>query len=856
MKKQLIFTWLITLTCLFNLVAQSPKKQSLNGTWKMTWTDRILCDICFKIFDYEEDGSAYTDVPVPLDMNLYMQQINLADDPNIGLNSLKNRWIGEQYYQYYTSFEVSDEQINGNSKAKLVFEHLDLIADIYLNGEHIGSHQNYYSPCVIDVTRKLKKGKNKLIVAIESGYYHTSGLEAKSYFSPSAQHVKWPYLRKPAYQYYWDWSTRLVNVGITGDVYLEFVEQAKIDQVVPTVRLTKDLDTATIETRVLIDNINQDTEAVVSVLIKETGTVVSKNMRLKEGENDLSLPVEIVNPKLWWPLGHGNQNFYNLTISCKIDGKLADSYKQRIGIRQIDIRCPKHEIEGEYFMLYVNNRPIFCKGGDWVPPGPIYSAIASTRIDTLIDLAVESNFNFFRVNGVGSYPSHYFFDLCDEKGILVWQEFMFAGSHYPVENLDFLKNVKEEITFIVRDYAYHPSLAVWCGNNELELHHANKSRKGEALYPDYGLFHFEIPRIIHHEDPSRPYRPSSPYSSITETPNSPIYGDQHPWGVTLDDGPDFWKYREYIDRFAIEGGVFGTSTLATIRQFLPDGQEYIHSKSWDYHDNTFNLNNLLFRTCAYNSLTFWLGKTINDLSFEDYIFASSLLQAEGLSEYVSNYRRRMFSSAAAVFWMYSDSWPVTHGWTTVDYYLRKKPAYYTVKRGFQPITVVVVEDSTGVFVYGVNDSPEAWEGTLKHGIFILDGTKISDLASEVVIPANKSVILAEIDKKEWQKSDKKKHGAFAVLFENDTPIAQHRLFTERFKSLEFKAPNISVSRKGNYVVFSSDYFVWGAHIDISGEANVEDNCFDLIPGVDYYVKWPPAQELPKVLMTGNKLILK
>ena len=856
MKKRIVFIYLLILIGYVNLLAQSTYKYNMNGIWKLTWTDRILCYPCFKTFDYETDTSAYTDVPVPLDLNLYMQQVKLADDPNIGLNALTNRWIGEQYYQYYTAFEVSEELVNENTNARLIFEHLDLIADIYLNGEHIGDHQNCYIPCIIDVTGKLRKEKNKLIVAIESGYYYTSVLESKSYFSPLARQMKWPYLRKPAYQYYWDWNTRLVNVGITGDVYLEFFEKAKIEQVVPTVRLTEDLDTATIETRLLIENVNQEAEAFVSVLVEETGSVVSKKVQLQKGKNDLKLFTKIADPELWWPVGHGDQKLYNLKIICEIDNKIADSYEQRIGIRKIEIHRPKHELEGEYFMLHVNNRPIFCKGGNWVPPGLIYSAIDSTKIAGLIDMAIESHFNFFRVNGVGTYPSHYFFNLCDEKGILVWQEFMFAGSNYPIENPNFLGYVKEEITFIVRDYAYHPSLAVWCGNNEIELHHANKLRKGKSpYYPDYSLFHFEIPRIINNEDPSRPYRPSSPYSSVVESPNSPIYGDQHPWGVTLDNGPDFWEYRKYTDRFAIEGGVMGTSTLKTMSQFLPAGQEYIHSKSWDYHDNTFNLKNLLMQARASNFLNFWLGYTVNDLSFEDYIFASSILQAEGLDEYVRNYRRRMFNSAAAVFWMYSDSWPVTHGWTIVDYFQRKKSAYFSVKRAFQPITVVVAEDSSGVFVYGVNDSPEAWKGNLQYGIFSLADTETSDLTSKVVIPANQSVILAEIDNKEWQKSDKKKHGAFAVLYENDTPIAQHRLFTERFKDLEFEEPNISIQREDKYAVFTSERFAWGVHIDVNGECDIEDNCFDIIPGVKYYVEWPNEKELPNVLITGNDLIL-
>jgi beta-mannosidase len=500
----------------------------------------------------------------------------------------------------------------------------------------------------------------------------------------------------------------------------------------------------------------------------------------------------------------------------------------------------------------INNRRVFMKGGNWVPPDMIYSNITHERLDALTDMAVKANFNMLRIWGGAIWAGHDLLDLCDEKGLLVWHDLLFACSKYPGDNKEFYDLVKHEVTWGVREFSPHPSLAVWCGNNENEVGTWSWGwDQSGKMMPDYGLYHLVIPVIMREEDPSRPYWPSSPFSEGNIHPASPFTGDQHPWDVSLGAaGPDFWAYRSYVDRFTNEGGVMGASSPATLRQFLPPKEQCIRSFSWDHHDNEVNFWN--YRPgINYQLSEFWLGKKAEELGFDKYPLASALIQAEGLNEYISNYRRRMFSSSSAVFWMYNDSWPVTHGWTIVDYYLRKKMAYHPVRRAYQPVTTVVALENDSVKIFGVNDSPAPWQGTLRYGIFGMAGGLPVDKHQATVIPA--MVGLASIPAAQWK--ERTTSGVFGLLEQNGKTVAQYRLFTERFKDLAFSRPVVKITRGKDSVTLVSAVFVWGACIDIDGEKNIPDNCFDLLPGIPYSIPWTD-KETPGIVFTGNELLIQ
>jgi beta-mannosidase len=243
------------------------------------------------------------------------------------------------------------------------------------------------------------------------------------------------------------------------------------------------------------------------------------------------------------------------------------------------------------------------------------------------------------------------------------------------------------------------------------------------------------------------------------------------------------------------------------------------------------------------------------MSLDEYAFGSALLQAEALTEYISNYHRRMLSSSSAIFWMYNDSWPVTHGWTIVDYYNRKKLAYHPVRRAFAQLNVVVAVEGTKVNVYGINDTGEEWKGKLQYGIFETKGGFVINESKQVSLPANASTVVASFDKSIYEKAGYTNHGAFAVLRDNDFPVSQYKMLMVKFKDLKLEKPQISIQYKWDYAILTSTVFVWGVCIDIDGEAPVKDNCFDLLPGIPYYMKINKGEKV-SVKQTGNDLMVK
>ena len=840
--------------------SQLPHQLNLSGKWKVTWNDGNHGPNNIEWYSRINpliDSLRYMDVDVPMDLNVAMQKKGIVSDLNYGVNYLSARWVSEQYWQYFKRFEVPEDALK--KSIYLQFERLDYSAKIYLNGALIASHENAFIPCKVEITGKLKEGENMLVVAIESGLYDVADKNMLDYNNVANLNVhlnKRHWLRKPQYQFSWDWNPTLINVGITGDVSLLWYDDARIDNIVPWIKMSDDLSLANLTIRSFIEGAKDNNEVTIEATLLETGQKVIQAFNLTKGIKPYEVKMNINNPKLWWPVGQGDPNLYSLKVDIKMDGEIIDSDTRRIGFRKIEIDQSKHPEEGRYFTIKINNRPVFMKGGNWVPADMIYSNVDRKRTEELVDLAVDANFNMLRIWGGGLFAGNDLLELCDEKGLLVWHEFLFACSKYPGDNANFYRNVKKEVTWAVREFAYHPSLVVWGGNNELEwgawdwgYADANK------VVPDYIIFHHLIPVILKQESPDNHfYWPSSPYSDDHESPNSPVYGDQHPWGVSLQkDSTNMWAYREYVDRFPNEGGVLGASSPATLRQFLPESEQYMRSFTWDLHDNSMNFASEK-EGITYRFIEDWLGVNYKTMSFDDYVFASGLLHAEGLAEYINNYHRRMFSSSSAIFWMYNDSWPVTHGWTIVDYYLRKKLAYHPVRRAFKQLSVVVVNENSKINIYGINEKQEKWKGRLQYGLFNTNGEIPLSEERNVTLPPNASTLIASFDKSIFEKAGFNKHGAFAVLNKENVNVSQHRLFLSRFKDLSYQKPEVNIDLEGDLAIISSPVYVWGVCLDMDGESNISDNCFDLLPGIPYTMKITDKNKIP-VKMTGNDLML-
>ena len=828
---------------------------SLNGIWSLTWAEGGQLSWPYEFCQEKPAaGRPLLAAEVPSPVHRVLEKHGLLDDPNLGMNSFRARWVEECFWIYRRTFSAPETACSGT--AHLVFDRLEMTGKILLNGEEVGICDNALYPVRVDVSGKLRRGENTLTVVLESGVFSYADHAGKnSEGGETGWMTKRNWLRKAQYQSGWDWNPRLQNVGILGDVRLEYAPGALAGLISLRAEASEDLSSARVTVAAdAYRREGQPDRAELKVRIVETGEAARTEVSLPVGKSRSEAELTLNAPELWWPVGCGGQFRYTAEVEF-----LGRKQILRFGVRKIAVDQSPHPEAGRYFILKVNDRPVFCKGGNFVPADLYYSEVDAGRYRELVEIARQANFNLLRIWGGGIYMTPEFCDVCDELGVLIWHDFIFACAKDPGEDVDFVANVRREAEFVVRELGSHPSLAVWCGNNELETGNWNwypgNTRVG---WSDHAIFHHDLAKIVHDEAPQVFYWPSSPFSPDFKNPEDPTCGDQHPWELALRNpgGTDFWGYRSYIDRFPNEGGVLGASTVATMKQFLPEKERFVRSLSWEHHDNPFARRDAEWNTTlghSYATVSLWTGRDPLKMSIEEYAVISGLLQAEGLEEYIYNYRRRMFSSAAAIFWMFNDSWPVSNGWTIIDYYLRRKLSFHPVRRAFADIAVVVVaEPERGeVTVFGVNDTDAEFRGTLRYGVFSLKGGLPVDRTVEARLSANASTVLAQFPYAEWEACGLCGSGAFAVLSGSDgAEAASHRVFVRRFGELKMvSAPEVKMELGDGKLTLTSEAFVWKLCLDLDGERQLPDNAFDLLPGIPKVLPWSGA--LPKVLATGN-----
>ena len=803
----------------------------------------------------DADEQGWLEADVPGDVHRALLNAGRIEDPYYGVNSLRCRWTEEKYWVFRRQFDLADGDLAPGNRVHIVFDGLDIDATVAVNGEAVGSHRNAFRPFRADITQHVRAGKNVVAVQLDAGLFAVADKPASEYQSHACEQLtkRW-HLRRPQFSAQWDWAPRLLNCGIWRDVRIEIVSAVALDTVWPVVALQDDHRSAKVTLRALVRNVTeQELNVTLAAELEGAGMVAEGSCSVPAGESVQELSFEIPEPELWWPAGHGERHLYGARVELRADDALQDSRPVNFGVRSISIDRSPHPDCGEHFALVVNGRKIFAKGGNWVPADMLYGETSAERYRELVALAADANFNLLRIWGGGLYESHDFFDACDELGIMVWHDFIFACSKYPGGDPDFLEEIRAEATHVVRDLAGHPSLCVWCGNNEIEwgMHDWGYGTSFRCI-PDHHIYHILLPKIVRAEDGTRPYWPSSPYSPDALPPNDPTIGDQHPWGVSLGaDGPDFWQYRNYVDRFPNEGGVLGASVAPTLKEMMPKDEHYVGSWSWRHHDNT--MCHAGAGGATDNLLKHWLGiERPHELSLDEYAFLSGVLHCEGLCEYIDNYRRRQFSSSSAVFWMYNDTWPCSTSWSIVDWYLRLKMAYHPVRRAFAPIHVVVADLGETVGVFGVNDSPAGWRGRVQYGLAMLDGGPAPSATESATIEPGASCLLGEIDRAEWNRAGEDLAVAYgALLDEEGALVAQNRLFVVPFKDLRWADPVIRVTQVDGFAEFASSAFAWRVCVDLDGRREIPDNAFDLIPGIAYRIRWPDRLGSPAVAQTGN-----
>lgn len=817
----------------------------LNGSWKLRWSDGQRGRPEYANRNVTDDAR-YIDAQVPGEVHLDLWRAGLIADPYAGANCLAARWVEECLWSYRREFDAPDGSLDG--PAWLAFDGLDLVASVVLNGVEVGRHDNAFYPCRVDVTGKLRPGRNVLAVHLDGGLFDVADKRYAGYRDQLDTKLhKRHWLRKPQCQFGWDWSTRLINVGIFKPVRLEWTSApARLDQVVPLVTVSDDLNRGSVVVRVFVEGLGGEVVKGKLVASLAGGPEASADIEVKPGLHPYEVKLDVERPQLWWPVGHGEQRLYELGVSASVGGQSVGQRVKRVGFRHVRVNQDAHPERGRYFVFEVNGRPIFCKGANFVPADMIFARLDRARYDALTDLALEANFNFLRVWGGGLYENDEFFELCDRKGILVWQEFIFACSRYPTTDQAFYDNVKREAVHNIRRLASHPSLVAWCGNNENEQGNWDWGFDKDVVLPDYALFHLTLPRLMKQEDPTRYYQPSSPFSPDGEHPTADHIGDQHPWSIGFAN-TDFREYRQMISRFPNEGGTLGPTSLPTMLECLPEGpQRKVGSFAWQVHDNS--VDSWGEPSYPDEMIRQWLGKDPRQMTVEQFTYYAGILQGEGLREYVDNFRRRAFSSSGAIFWMYNDCWPAVRSWTIVDYRLRRTPSFHPVRRAMAPLGVVVTVSDGEVTVYGVNDTPHDVNAELRYGLFEFAGGLPIDRSTDVRLMANASTELASFPRSQWAHPDRS--AAFAILSRDGEPMARNRLILPRYKDLAWPRPELRVRVDGGTATFESSTFAWNVCLDLNGGPGPSDNFFDIYPGIPHRISWPD-REPPRILYVGN-----
>ncbi|MBD3195295.1 MAG: hypothetical protein GF317_09585 [Candidatus Lokiarchaeota archaeon] len=646
----------------------------------------------------------------------------LIEDPFYGLNEDKMNWVYDSEWIYETEFDLDKEFID-NSKIYIEFYGLDTIADIYINNKHIDSVKNMFRTHRYEVKAILKENSNRIEVHFHSPTEYALNMIEEygvklNTGEPGRAIPGIPYLRKAQYSFGWDWGPILPDIGIWKEVYLRaqdhpMISSVYINQEFDSKSNKENINQVNLEIKVEIEKLNDYTQVKELYLLLNIEDPKKKLIRRKiKVESQYACSnIAIKNPKLWWTHDLGTPSLYNLELKLK-DNKILDEYKLEFGIRKLEL-ITDADTFGESFYFKLNNIPIFIKGANWIP---IDSFITRGKKLGLyrknLQHAKNANMNMLRVWGGGIYEDNHFYEICNNLGILVWQDFPFACAIYP-KHEDFMKEVKPEFVDNIKRLRNHPSLALWCGNNEIEylwnwLKSSSKISDDqiENQYKEGYIAIFEeiIPKLIEKLDPNTPYWPSSPSNGFCGmnlgkiNSNSPDVGDSHYWSV-WHGGKAFKAYRRFNSRFMSEFGFESFPSIKTIKTFCPEDQYDINSQIMENHQKNDAGNDLIMK---------YIKKRYSiPIEFEKLLVLSQITQAEAIEYGVKHWRSNKsdYRSMGALYWQLNDCWPVA-SWSSVDYYGRWKALHYLAKRFYQPIIVDLHLKRNNLNFSIVNDSLE------------------------------------------------------------------------------------------------------------------------------------------------------
>ncbi|MBL8992418.1 MAG: glycoside hydrolase family 2 protein [Spirochaetia bacterium] len=754
---------------------------------------------------------------------------DLIPDPHFGMNEKEVLWVEDKDWVYQTQFDIP--QASDAREWRLVFHGLDTISEVRLNGKVLGKTDNMFRTYVFPIPT-AKERNNTLEIKFFSPSKHALALEKKigrlKQANPgfdARQH-----LRKAACSYGWDWGIRLAVSGIWRDVVLE---GRKKGPQIASVRL----DTHSLDSKQAVLEFQGELEASKkpSSSNKKTGLRWEIRGECKGSSFKESIPVKspltthrfkLPTPRTWMPRGFGEANLYNVSVSLVDEkGQALDLETFRFGVRRIEIEQKKDKA-GKSFLIKVNGVPVWAKGANWIPVDSMIPRDHDHRTRRLIELAAEANMNILRVWGGGVYESDFFYDLCDEMGFLVWQDFTFACGFYP-ETPSYQENFIREAQDNIRRLRNHASLALWCGNNEIDwgFHEWGSFRAEKPNKPFSGgiYWHKHAPNAVKKLDPNRFYWPSSPFGS--GHPNGEHDGDVHWWKIWQEQ--DYDSFRKCRGRFVSEFGLQAMPTVETFKEYISPEEQWIQSREVELHQKHPAKQIGQLRQVTEH---FRLKE-----DFTAFTHTSQVFQGEGIKLAVEHWRSLRGHCSGAIYWQINDVWPVV-SWASIDSELRPKALHYYASRFFAPVLVMfeVLEDRVNVIA--VNDTQTAveYEGSLSAMNF--EGAKHHEESKKINIPAHGTSVLFSFKPLAHVKENAQKEFLLAELRSGGKLISRNLHFFDRFKFLKLPKPKIQITPTGKGIEVQSDVIaksVW-FHSKLK-ELPLLENYVDLLPGEKRFI---------------------
>lgn len=634
-------------------------RYSLNGDWTL--------DII--------GGNAGIPATVPGSVYNDLIEAKILEDPYYRANEEQALPVMEKDFRYARTFLVNQSLLS-HDIVVLRMEGLDTIADVSVNGMRVLHAENMHRAWEADVTDVLAEGENTIEVLFRSPTKFIRGAYEKSPYEGSSDAMRgFVHLRKAHCMFGWDWGIRLPDCGIWRDISLCAYDEARIEGVYVRQRHESG--------RVFL-NIEAEADYITSCDVRFAAEITAPDGQTFAQTDADAGEIEIEGPQLWWPNGYGKQPLYGVKVSLlDADGRVLDTYETRVGLRTLTMHIEKDEW-GSSFCVRVNGVDVFAMGADYIPEDSILPRGSRERTRRLLEDAAMANHNSIRVWGGGNYPSNYFYDLCDELGLMVWQDFMFACGSYELTD-KFEENIRGEFRDNILRLRNHPSLALWCGNNEMEQFAAmgvwvtTPKQKSEYIR----MYEYIIPKMLKELDPDRFYWPASPSSTGSfDDPNDSNRGDVHYWMVWHGELP-FTAYREHYFRYASEFGFQAYPTIPTVRSFTLPKDRNAFSYVMEKHQRNAAANGKIMK---YISQMYLYPK-----DFESLVYISQMLQADAIRYGVEHWRRNRGRCMGAIVWQLNDCWPVI-SWASIDYYGRWKALHYFEKKFFAPVLLSACEE--------------------------------------------------------------------------------------------------------------------------------------------------------------------